>query len=502
MSEHTAPQTSETTDTPSGSDTSLPNSVSKPNSSGFLIVSTVLVGGALQGYANGTPHAIVAAFILFVVGAFITSLAFRKGRAELRGFRLSFSVSVLAGGLVQCYSLHAFGAPQDFVDAVGFFNAIFEDPPYYSWQEINELWIDGAEVSRGAPLAIAIWQWLYHVRLLLGLDFGMYFGVMVNAMFIGWTTSITVRIAREIFGDDAWRLNRVGTLSAFCGLLILFGALLLRDCFTTFLNAVVLLAVVCWLKHPNLRRSILGGVLTILAIAAMSYLRSRTLVLFGAVWFLGFSCWFISKKFDVSRVLISVVVLVLAAASFPYLISYLDISKQLHDKYSEQYGGHMGENSQDGSLAMSLIVNQPIPIRVVLGSASMTIRPIPLWAGLEDGASEYHWIKGYNGFYQIIVMPLFLAGLLLVAKQYLGSRQSTTPLFYVAVYFVVMVASVVLTSMEQRHVAQFMPAFMILAAVPDTRDKKDRKVVNQMGYLWYCLVGLVHLAWAIAASGR
>lgn len=461
-----------------------------------------LAGGGMQGYANGTVDALFMAMFLMVAGYLVVRLLFPRGRAEHRAYLLTFSIGVFCGGLSQCYSLQVFGEVQNFVDAIGFFNALFDRPPYYSWDEITSLWVDGVEVSRGAPLAVVIWQWVYHLRLLAGLEFGVYLGVMFNALVMGLTASVTVRTARELFGDDLWRLRRVGTLFAFCGLFILFSSILLRDCFTTFFNTVVLYAIVRWLVRPTSARGAWAAMLTAISLAAMMYLRSRTVVLFGVFWLLGFGCWYFEQRLNFSRILASVVVAVALLFGSVYVVHYFQASLELQNKHMAQYAEHLEGESQQDSLAMRLVINQPLPIRLVMGTGSLMIFPIPLWAGMRSGADEYHMIKGYHAFYQFLTLPLVLAGLLAVLRRVLREPKQSIPLVFLALYLLFNVLAVVATSMEQRHVAQFMPAFMILAAIPDTRIAAERFTVRQIACGWWGLVVFIHLAWFAATLGR
>ena len=461
-----------------------------------------LAGGAMQGYANGTLDALFASMLLLVMGYVVVRLTFPNGRAEHRAYLLTYSVGVLGGGLAQCYSLAKFGGPQSFVDAIGFYNAIFDRPPYYSWEEVTTLWIDGKEVGRGAPLAVVIWQWAYHLRLLAGLEFGIYFGVMFNALVMGLTASVTVRTARELFGDDPWRLRRVGTLFAFCGLFILFSSILLRDCFTTFFNTLVLFAIVRWLVRPTSARAAWAAMLTAISLGAMMYLRSRTVVLFGVFWLLGCGCWYFEQRLNFSRILASVVTVVALLFGSVYVIHYFQASLELQSKHMEQYSEHLEGESQQDSLGMRLVINQPLPIRLVMGTGSLMIFPIPLWAGVRSGADEYHLFKGYHAFYQFFTLPLVLAGFLFVARRLIREPKKSIPLVFLALYLLFNVLAVVATSMEQRHVAQFMPAFMILAAIPDTRIAAERFTVRQIACGWWGLVVFIHLVWFAATLGR
>jgi hypothetical protein len=124
---------------------------------------------------------------------------------------------------------------------------------------------------------------------------------MFNALVMGLTACITVRTARELFGNDAWRLRRVGTLFALCGLFVLFSSILIRDCYTTFLNSLVIWGLVRWLNRPSSQTLSFAGILTAFAIAAMYYLRARSIVLFGLFWALAGLCWFIGHRFDRRR---------------------------------------------------------------------------------------------------------------------------------------------------------------------------------------------------------
>jgi len=471
----------------------------------------VFAGSAMQSYTNGTFDGPFVALLFLMSGYLAIKLVFSSGRAELRAFLLTYGVCVFVGGLAQCYSLATFGSLQSTRDAVAFFGAVFPKPPYYTWRDLNYLWIDGSPVGGGAPLAVAVWQAVYHVRHILGMDYGLYVGVMFNALVMGMTAAVTVRTAREIFGDDAWRLRRVGTLFAFCGLFILFGSVLLRDCFTTFFNALVLWGIIRWLCRPSSRNLLFATVLTGISVGAMAYLRSRSIVLFGLYWVLALVCWFLAKRLNLTRVLVSFLIVLALMAGSTYLLDYVRISEALQSEHMTRYETFQADASGQDSIAMRVIVSQPMPIRLVLGTGSLMVCPIPLWAFFlpndslhyqYDKVDDYHLIKGYHGIYQVLVMPLVLAGFVAVVLLFRKDRKQAIPLVLLAIYVVMSVLAVVATSLEQRHVAQFMPAFMILAAAPDTWDKETRKRVCEIAIAWVFLVILVHLAWAIVAMAR
>ena len=452
-------------------------------------LSLVLLGSVMQGYSNGTTDSFIVAFLLLLTGFTLVSLVFPGGRSEMRAFILTYSVCVFVGGLAQCYSLAVFNDPQSTIDSFTFFREISPEPPFTTMANMSAI---------NSPLAVLIWQQVYKMTWWLGLKFGPYTGVMFNALVMGLAGSLTVRTARELFGNDNWRLRSVGTLFAFCGLFILFGAVLIRDCFTTFFNALVFWGIVRWLVRPTLRNLIFAAVLTGVSAYAMFYLRPTALLLFGLYGCLAFLFWFVAKRLDAMRLVAVIFTLSVLLATKPYLLGYIQSSQEFQGRAMISYAED-AENSQAAadSLGMRLVVNQPLPIRMVLGSGALMVNPIPLWVNFKIGSLDNGWIKGYHGIYQMLVLPLVFTGFIVVFQMFKKERKKATPLLFLAGYLLINLAAVVATSLEQRHIAQFMPAFMILAALPDTREKKTRKALRTITMCWFVVVILVHLAWAI-----
>lgn len=455
------------------------------------------IGSALQSYANETLGAALAAVMFLVLGYGIVTMAFARDRFETRAFLLSYTACVLAGGLGQWYSVLTSGQVQSTTDAIGFLDAALPNPVYYSWHDLDTVTIGGYPVSRGAPLAVALWQWVFQAGSRIGLEPGLYLGVLFNALTMGLTASITVRIAREVFGDDPWRLRRVGTLFAWCGLFILFGAILLRDCFTTFLNVLVLWGIVRWIAKPSLRNALLAAVLTGLSVWAMYYLRSRVLVLFALYWVVAIACWIPLRTLNPTRLLVLAAGFVFLVVGSAWVANYIEHSRNLQSHNQEKYTAELADTSQEGSLAVAVLVKQPLPIRLVLGSVSRMVFPIPLWAYFGEGTSEYHLIKGYHGLYQVVVMPLVLLAFMCLPGLYRGDRKFATPLIYLAIYFIVNLEAVIATSLEQRHIAQFMPAALVLSALVDTRIRRVRTRLELMAFAWIMMVVAIHLVWLI-----
>jgi len=448
----------------------------------------LLAGSGMQGYANGTIDAFLMAFLFLLAGVAVVSRAFPGGKPEMRAFFLTFALCMFVGGLAQCYALAVFNEPQSMIDAHTFFEQISPQPPFTAMADLPFF---------NAPLAVVIWQQVYKLTWVLGLKFGPYAGVMFNALMMGLTGSLTVRTGRELLGDDSWRLQRVGTLFAFCGLFILAGSILLRDCFTTFFNALVLWGIVRWLVRPTPRNLLYAAALTGVAAYAMVYLRPEAVLLFGLYGGLALLFWFFAKGPGTARRVAATIALCVLLAAWPYFVDYYELAQNIQASGRESYGQLLALTSSEESLGMRLVVDQPLPIRLVLGSGILMVSPIPLWAYFQIGSPEYDWLKGYNGIYQVLLLPLVFAGCLAVYRLVRKDRKQAVPLLFLAIYLLINVAAVAATSLEQRHFAQFMPALLILAVLPDTREKGTQNEVYLIALRWFAVVIFVHLAWAI-----
>lgn len=461
--------------------------------SSINIISTILilVGSGMQSYANMTFDATIVAMLILVAGIAVVGIVFSSKLFELQGFLLTYSVCVFVGGMAQCYSLAIFNNPQSTIDAFTFLNMISPAPPFRTMENMPLV---------NSPLAVFIWQQAYKFTWYFGFKFGPYTGVLFNAFVMGLSASITVRIARTLFGNDNWRLKRVIILFATCGLFILFGAVLIRDCFTTFLNTLVLLAITRWLVSSTNKNLITAIILIGVSAYFMVYLRFQTVLIFGIYTLMGFLFWILKSKINLLRLIIIFLTCFLVLISIPYVITYTQFTKDTQNQKMQKYAEFASTPNSSGSLGLKFVVKQPLPIRLIMGSGALMINPIPLWASFRFSSLDYHWIKGYNGIYQVIVFPLVIAGSIIIFRSYLKKGKSVVPLLFLVTYFIINLLAVVATSLEQRHIGQFMPAFILIAAFPDTRELKIKRELIKIFRIWFSVVILVHIAWVLMKS--
>ena len=407
------------------------------------------------------------------------------GPAVVRGFVWSYAATIAVAGLCAAYSQWTFGTPMSTPDATTFLTMILPQPPYFDRAELL--------LMINAPLAIEIWQWLFRAVLAAGLEFGAWIGVLANCFLVGLCGALTVLAGRELFGDDPVRLRRIGWLYALNGMILLYGAIFLRDCFLLCINTLLFWLLLRLVSRPSRRGGLATAVILGLSLYAMYWLRRPTVPLLLFFTLLGVTCWFWRKRLTLTRLCAAGAVLLLLFALFAQARGYVDVVLgtilERADVYAEV--GYLG--AREGSLGMALIVSQPLPIRLPLGFLYMLINPIPLWGPIGAGALEYHLLKVWHGVYMVAITPLAIGGVLIGLRRALGRRCEGMRALFVTAYALVAFAGVVITSLETRHLGQFMPACVLLAAWPDPRSRE----VGRLRVLWFSLVALVHLAWAV-----
>lgn len=466
----------------------------------------LFVGGALLADVHRTLDPLALIATLFALGAGATWLLSRGDRWVVRGFALTYGACVLAAGLAQAYSQWAFGTPMSTSDADAFYSAILRDPPYYRL---------GERFPVNAPYAVLAWQYFYKLCLACGLSFGPWIGVLMNAFMVGLVGALTVRIARELLDHDAQpgasasyathvhavslevRLRRTGTLCATCGMFWLFGALFLRDAFTLLVNAVVLWTLVRMVQQMSTVRLLQALVVVGAGAWIVLGLRPASAPLFALFALLAVVTWFWYCRPGLGRLL---AVGILAGG---LVLLYARLHTAVHSvtgtvaAVAETYQRVGTGASGQGSLGMTLIVHQPLPVRLVLGSMSLVVNPMPLWAGLRSGMVDYIYLKAWHGVYLVAIVPLVIAGIReAVRAAHRRDRQAAPPLF-LALYVLGSLGAVAVTSLETRHLGQFLPAVILLAALPDLEDPARRRELRLTRAVWFGLVVLAHAGWAV-----
>lgn len=465
----------------------------------FIVNLLFLTFGSLfMGYANNTIHVLIVCYLFGAFGYFVTKNVFTVDDLEATGFLLNYSLVIFCSGILQLYSLHNFGTIQTTNDAVGFYETILQHPPYYSWNELETTVNSyGLFLSRGAPLAILIWQTIYRILALLGIDHGLYIGIAVNAFTVAMSCSLTIATARIIHGNYHYNLKRVYYQYALGGATFLFGSIFLRDSFVLLLNSLFLWRIAI----ANSRRTRFSYFLLLatffLCSIAGYHLREKavhmnTILLVVFILVIG-----TETSLKNGGVVPIIIVFGLVLAFGPDFLNLgNNILNQANISQSE-YTLHLIESHSKDSLGVKYIVQQSGIIRVIIGTLVLMIYPIPIGLGFIPGSTEYSILRTYNGIYNIYLLPMVLMGIISIMRIRHKALRSRSIHLTLVLYLITCSAAVTLTSLEGRHLFQYFPILLLVASYYNKANQSLRNTYGNLKLLWFLSLLSIHVAWVL-----
>jgi hypothetical protein len=155
------------------------------------------------------------------------------------------------------------------------------------------------------------------------------------------------------------------------------------------------------------------------------------------------------------------------------------------------YANISAESSNQNSLGMKFIVNSNILIRIPFGIIYLLVFPIPLWNGFFSNSS-YDLLKSFNAIFMIWIIPVICLSFYEVYKNKINRVPSKIFLILVVFLFTVAIS---LTSMETRHLGNFLIPFLVLATVVDVKTDINRIILNKINTLFFSSIFIVHLLW-------
>ena len=156
---------------------------------------------------------------------------------------------------------------------------------------------------------------------------------------------------------------------------------------------------------------------------------------------------------------------------------YLDEINAYRLKYAESSASESGSDS----LGMRLIVNAPMLIRIPMGLIFLLINPIPFWIGFTS-ISSYDLLKSLNALFMIWIIPLVITHFYDVIKNKIARSPSKIFLILVILIFVLAIS---LTSMETRHLGNFLIPFLILATLFDHEIKSNSRILKITNFFYF-----------------
>jgi len=449
-------------------------------------IAAIAIGAALTGAATGTRAPLLGIWVPALLAFLVPWGRDRAHRMAARAGLSMFAVCILVGGLIAAYQTAMFGTN---VDAEGL-------------QEIS-LWYDLArqgfavdpELSVNAPYALFVWRAAYAAAAEANLGDGIWIAIATNALLVALSAAVLVRISMMLFPEDWQRADRAGRLARWCAMFWLFGALWVRDSFALLMQVVVLAAFVSLLRRVTFRRLVTHG--TVIAIVAVltAGIRAEMLAAFPVLLLLAVLSVALQGH-GIRRVAL------LAAGALVSLVVLFYSVNEVRSTITTAQASYVRALSSNGptgisGLGYSLVVSQPLPVRLVTGFVYMHVFPIPVWTGFHFSSWGYHWLKSFSAIFMILVAPLAAVGFWHAMRDAAHGYSRTAPLTFVALYWPTMTAAVAVTSLETRHLGQFLPAFILLAVVPDLRQLRDRRAIYAVAFVWYSAVLCGHLLWMV-----
>ncbi len=359
--------------------------------------------------------------------------------------------------------------------------------------------LDGGQIREitSGRLAIWIWQAVYDTFDAMGFQSDRYIGILVNNCVVALSAVMALHSARFIFGDDHERLKRLSLLFSCCGLFWLFSALFLRDSFVLALMTGIICAWIWYLKSPSLGvRLLVPGAATVLGVLTLPMLREQWTFL--PIGFAGAATLSIMLRGDMRSSLGGVMATFFAGAvgiamGAAFVVTFSDEAIRRLLEGQALYREFSAATHGDVSLGMSMIVNQPFPIRAVVGTIYIFVFPIPFWVGFQF-ETAYTLFSSINALFSYAITPL----LIMAARFLWRNQRSRTPqLLFLVFNAVGLPMLVALTSLEIRHFGAVLVPILILALVPDWTQRSVKRRYQIILYITLGGVFAVHTAWVL-----
>ncbi len=442
------------------------------------------VGALITLYAYSNPLPLFAAAIFYCTVYVVLCLPKVGGTYERRIFTRVFAVGFVMASISAIYANYFFDASQLYSDAAGFFHLAAGQAKGLNLFEL--------QVLHEGSVAIVIWSAVYDIFADLGFPRERYVGVLVNVTAVAFTGVVALKMTKLVYGQSLDRYKRLSTLFGTCGLFWLFAAIHVRDSVVLLSITTLTYAWAYFLSKPGLGWPLLQIIACSLLIGLfLGFLRGEFVFVPIAMLGAGTAALLVGRKGSRSRMIPYMLVFFGFAIVLGLLSSYGDIIYAVLLRGGEGYSEHAAEQHSADSLGMTLIINQPMPIKLALGTVYLFVFPIPFWSGFQL-ESAYALFKSFNVLFFYFLLPL----LALAVRQLWQHKVQRTPvilfMLFLSIGFALAIAG---TSLETRHFGAFLVPIFMLAMLPDLRSPVVRHNYRQLLMVLLGGVVLVHLTW-------
>lgn len=401
-------------------------------------------------------------------------------------FTRVFAVNLVMSGIAAIYANYFLDAGQLNNDAARFFDMASGRSDNLSLVELR--------VVHEGSLAIVMWGWFYDFFAALGFPRERYVGILANVTAVAFSGVLALKITRLVYGQDPERFKRLTILFASCGLFWIFAGIHLRDSLVLLSITMLAYSWLYFLAKPDLGWRLLQTVtMSLLLGLFFGFLRGEFVFVPIAMAMAGTAALMVGRKNGRNRLIAYVLVAAgLTAAGvllaiFGEAIQYALLSGR--EGYMELSADQHGADS----LGMALIINQPMPVRLVFGSIYLFVFPIPFWTGFQL-ESAYNLFKSFNVVFFYFLLPLLILALRQIWKD---KRQRTATIMFMLFLLLGFTLAIAGTSLETRHFGAFLAPIFVLALLPDFNSPIVRHNYKLVLITMLTGVLLVHMAWAI-----
>lgn len=420
-------------------------------------------------------------YILFSLALFIVSRV--KSKYEIVGFFFYFSINLFWIGVSVLFRNQFQDYSQNQADAFFFYETSLKS---FSDTKLQEL-----VLTTEGSFAIYSWRKLYECFSFLGFKKSPTIGIVFNAWILAIGCLISVKIAKLIY-NDKYKILRFIVFYSLCAIYWLFGSVHIRDSFIVLFVIIQLYFAISYLKNKTKARVILFGLVSLTGIFSFPFLRTEFYFIPILFFLAAISIPLLLKVNNKKRIIYSFFLILLIGLLFSYLFSdYINIVFKVLESGQKGYIEEVSETASDNSLGVKIIINQPIALRLILGSVYLHIYPIPFWYGFKTD-TIYDLFKSLNLFYLWFILPLVYMSVR-KCKSY-NQVEKETILFCISVYIVLLLA-IAGTSLETRHLAVFFVPLILIAVKPDLRNKFIRKEYKVLLLNLFFFVFIIHIAW-------
>jgi len=448
-----------------------------------------LMGSVVQIFSYASIQPLIIGVLTFFLGFILVYLFIPGKKYEYSAYNLVFSMGWFWAGIAAIYANQLQDPHQLLSDSSSFFNLSSGLAQGITLEDIV-LITDGAG-------AVVLWRAIYDFFASIGFEKGRYIGIAVNIFFVSISSVVGLKIVRLIFGDDEPRLKRWILISSSSGMFWLFAAIHLRDSIILLIVTTLIYFWIRYFEKIKLINLLIVIIATVISLGLFLVLRNEFILVPLIIATVGIFARQLQRIGTKKNKLLNYGVIILVIMILIGVIFYFaDSVTSVVDKGSQDYGllaNSTSSESGESSLGLTLIVNTPTPIRMLVAPPYLLLSPIPVTFGFQL-TSIYYLFKSLHTIQLYFVIPL----LLLASYRLITIRKlrSASLLFLILCSYGFIVA-ISMTSLESRHLGVFLVPVFIICLLPDLTYPKEKRVYRTLLGIVVSCIAVIHLTWLI-----